>query len=243
MRQPSEFSPAVAWSTAGFYAITGIAFVFALVLTMLRHPLIPFQVDSAEWASAWLFTTIGDYYATALCLCGVVLASEGLWTGALWCMGILLLGSGFSCAYIIYRCAAHKTIALLARPNAEDSGTQELLLNSGTSPPPMWAAIVLYSAVGVAFVSALVTTMAYYPLVPFRTDSADWASSWLFTTIGDYYATAVCLCGVVLASEGALFGSLWCIGILCLGSGFSCAYVIYRCISAKTLTLATRSRS
>eukprot|EP00419_Tripos_fusus_P006118 CAMPEP_0172671354 /NCGR_PEP_ID=MMETSP1074-20121228/10865_1 /TAXON_ID=2916 /ORGANISM="Ceratium fusus, Strain PA161109" /LENGTH=115 /DNA_ID=CAMNT_0013488385 /DNA_START=157 /DNA_END=503 /DNA_ORIENTATION=+ len=64
---------------------------------MSKYPLFPFRMDSAEWASAWLLATIGDYYATAFCLCGIVFATEGFLSGgdvvpgnlAAWLMGLM----------------------------------------------------------------------------------------------------------------------------------------------------------
>lgn len=90
---------AAAWA----YALLGIVFAASLVATVHRHPLVPFQPSSAAWSFAWLIQTIWDYYATALCLCGIVIATEGWPVGLFWCMGILLLGSSFSCAWISLR--------------------------------------------------------------------------------------------------------------------------------------------
>uniref|UniRef100_A0A7S1B1Z2 Uncharacterized protein n=1 Tax=Noctiluca scintillans TaxID=2966 RepID=A0A7S1B1Z2_NOCSC len=103
---------------AVFYVVVGVAFVTGFVTTCVHYPLFPFQLDSADWSSAWLIATIGDYYATSLCYCGIIIATEGLWPGVLWCAGVLFLGSGFSCLWVVYRVLAHKSLALKSKTSA-----------------------------------------------------------------------------------------------------------------------------
>mmetsp|Transcript_57199 Transcript_57199/g.113680 ORF Transcript_57199/g.113680 Transcript_57199/m.113680 type:complete len:122 (-) Transcript_57199:200-565(-) len=100
------------WGPSIFYVVVGIGFLVTLLVTMNKYPLFPFKMDSAEWASAWLLATIGDYYATAFCLCGIVFATEGFLSGGMWSLGILLLGSWVSCAYMVYRCFVHRSLVL-----------------------------------------------------------------------------------------------------------------------------------
>ncbi|CAK0857125.1 unnamed protein product, partial [Prorocentrum cordatum] len=100
------------------YLALGAAFAASLVATCRRFPLVPLQPRSASWSFAWLLQTIWDYYATALCLCGVVIATEGWMAGTLWSLGILLLGSSFSCAYVALRLLRRGTLALRAKPGA-----------------------------------------------------------------------------------------------------------------------------
>uniref|UniRef100_A0A7S1RVQ8 Uncharacterized protein n=1 Tax=Alexandrium catenella TaxID=2925 RepID=A0A7S1RVQ8_ALECA len=104
-------------SAAGWgYVLLGVAFAASLVVTLGQHPLFPFKPSSAAWSFAWLLQTIWDYYATALCLCGVIVATEGWATGGLWSLGILLLGSSFSCFYVATRLLRRGTIALRSGP-------------------------------------------------------------------------------------------------------------------------------
>merc|ERR1719436_1405324 len=96
------------------FVLLGVAFAASLLYTLKSFPLIPWKPQDAGWSFAWLLQTIWDYYATALCLCGVVIATEGWGKGLLWSLGILLLGSSFSCAYVAARLLRRGTIALRA---------------------------------------------------------------------------------------------------------------------------------
>mmetsp|Transcript_86297 Transcript_86297/g.239295 ORF Transcript_86297/g.239295 Transcript_86297/m.239295 type:complete len:201 (+) Transcript_86297:59-661(+) len=104
--------PRVARLVGWCYFFMGIAFAVSLVFTLRQHPLFPFKAADAACSFAWLLQTIWDYYATALCLCGVIIATEGWGKGALWSASILLLGSSFSCAYIGLRMFQEGSIAL-----------------------------------------------------------------------------------------------------------------------------------
>jgi hypothetical protein len=56
-----------------------------------------------------------DYYGVAACLCGIVVATGGLkLSTALWCSGILLLGSPVACVFMIWRLSIGR-IALQGR--------------------------------------------------------------------------------------------------------------------------------
>eukprot|EP00416_Gambierdiscus_australes_P014803 CAMPEP_0171074084 /NCGR_PEP_ID=MMETSP0766_2-20121228/11919_1 /TAXON_ID=439317 /ORGANISM="Gambierdiscus australes, Strain CAWD 149" /LENGTH=211 /DNA_ID=CAMNT_0011530839 /DNA_START=76 /DNA_END=711 /DNA_ORIENTATION=+ len=98
--------------TGWAYVLVGVAFAVSLVFTLKSFPLFPFKPQSAAWSFAWLLQTIWDYYATAVCLCGVIIATEGWAVGGLWSLGILLLGSSFSCVYVAMRLLKRGTLAM-----------------------------------------------------------------------------------------------------------------------------------
>jgi len=86
-----------------FYATVGVGFAIQLARTLFKYPMLPFRPDSASWSFAWLITTVFDYYGAALCLCGVILSSEGPLKGVLWSLGCCLLGTPVCCMWVISR--------------------------------------------------------------------------------------------------------------------------------------------
>ena len=92
-------TPAV--SLAAAYSLLGLAFAAYLLATLSSFPLFPFRLADADWSSAWLLTTVADYYTSTFCLCGVIVATEGLQSGALWSLACCLLGSPFCCAWTV----------------------------------------------------------------------------------------------------------------------------------------------
>ena len=90
-------------STVAFYLILGLAFLALLGHTLLAQPLVPFRMDSLEWTSAWLLTTIGDYYVATLCLCGIIVATDGPAVGGAWTLAACLLGSPCACVWVAWR--------------------------------------------------------------------------------------------------------------------------------------------
>ena len=87
----------------GFFGALGLSFAVVLVKTLMKHPLYPFQPESAAWSFAWLMTTIFDYYGAALCLSAVVVSSEKRAHGVLWSLGFCLLGTPVCCLWVIAR--------------------------------------------------------------------------------------------------------------------------------------------
>lgn len=58
-----------------------------------------------------------DYYGVSLCFCGIILATEKQrMLGAMWCLGVLILGSPIACVYMALR-AAKASIVLRNTPN------------------------------------------------------------------------------------------------------------------------------
>ena len=92
----------------GFYAGLFIVTLTMLCRTLANYPLFPFQMDSLDWTSAWLVTTIVDYYGACLCFCGVVLGTEeNILKGLLWAISFCLLGSPVCCLWMVlhlWRC-------------------------------------------------------------------------------------------------------------------------------------------
>ena len=104
-------SKAPAWVTI-FYAVLFVGCTAAIGVTLYNYPLFPMQLDSLAWCSTWLLTTCADYYGAALCLSGVILASERFPAGPLWVAGCCLLGSPVCCAWVLQRLYRHGTLGL-----------------------------------------------------------------------------------------------------------------------------------
>jgi hypothetical protein len=96
-----------------FFTMLGLAFATLLGLTLAEHPLFPFRMDEVGWTSAWLLTTVGDYYTVAACLCGVIISTDGTQLGVAWSLAVCLLGSPFACAWIVWRLRSHGNLALV----------------------------------------------------------------------------------------------------------------------------------
>ena len=120
---PSTSAGAVARTTGGkalsaalvAYPLIGLSFLALLSLTLWHYPLGPFQLDSLAWCRAWLLTTVADYYGACLCLCGVIVASEPLVPGLLWCAACCFLGTPGCCAYVFGRLLRHGSLQLAQR--------------------------------------------------------------------------------------------------------------------------------
>lgn len=78
----------------------------------MKAPLFPLRPNTLAWCRAWLYTTVFDYYGAALCLSGVIIASERPFTAALWVAGCCLLGTPACCAWVIARLCRHGTLRL-----------------------------------------------------------------------------------------------------------------------------------
>mmetsp|Transcript_27693 Transcript_27693/g.53842 ORF Transcript_27693/g.53842 Transcript_27693/m.53842 type:complete len:130 (+) Transcript_27693:52-441(+) len=100
-----------------FYAIYGLGFFILLTLVLNHYPLFPLDTDNIHWARSWLFTTVFDYYGAALCLCGIILSTEGLVVGGLWSLGCCLLGTPVCCIYMMYRIHRFRTLKLMTPEN------------------------------------------------------------------------------------------------------------------------------
>lgn len=95
-----------------FYNVYAAGFTLLLVRTLAKFPLVPPAPSSLAWNSAWLVTTVVDYYGAALALCGVIVASESRRDGILWSLGCLLLGTPFCCFYVATRLLRKGTLRL-----------------------------------------------------------------------------------------------------------------------------------
>lgn len=215
------------YAAVGYYAVLGLGFAAMLTKTLIQYPLIPVQSDNAEWASNWLLVTVLDYYTVSPCVCGVILATEGLAAGLPWCLLQLLLGAPFACAYMIYHLRRGGLLALASVPSP--SGGNKFVLMG------------LYAVLGALFAARLGWTLYKYPLIPLQVDNAEWSFEWLLSTIGDYYTNSACLIGVTLATESAGSAAAWTLAQLTLGGPVNCAYVIFCLLSHGTLKLASRA--
>ena len=101
------------YALIALYIALGVSFLAYLSLTLMAQPLFPFKLHDVDWSSAWLLTTVGDYYVSTFCLVGVILHTEGLAAGMLWSLATCLLGSPFACAWVAQRLWHHETLALV----------------------------------------------------------------------------------------------------------------------------------
>jgi hypothetical protein len=108
----------------GTYAILFIVTLTMLCRTLANYPLFPFQMDSLDWTSAWLITTIVDYYGACLCFCGVVVGTEeNLMKGLLWAISFCLLGSPVCCLWMVlhlWRCGGTLRLEKRTRQQYEE---------------------------------------------------------------------------------------------------------------------------
>ena len=109
-------TPSKPWLGMAAYGSIGLGFATMLTQTCLKHPLLPFQPESAAWSFSWLITTVFDYYGAALCLCGVILSTEPPAQGALWSLGCLGLGTPVCAAWMVSRLWRHGGLGLQLRP-------------------------------------------------------------------------------------------------------------------------------
>uniref|UniRef100_A0A7S1J163 Uncharacterized protein n=1 Tax=Eutreptiella gymnastica TaxID=73025 RepID=A0A7S1J163_9EUGL len=98
--------------TKAFYWVLLVGCTAAIGVTCWHYPLFPFRLDSLAWATNWLLATCVDYWGAALCLSGVILASERFPAGPIWVAGCLLLGSPVCCLWVLHRLHRHGTLGL-----------------------------------------------------------------------------------------------------------------------------------
>lgn len=94
-----------------------------------------------------------------------------------------------------------------------------------------------YAFLSIAFTIYLIVLLITKPLFPFRSDSAEWSSSWLLLAVFDYYHMAACFVGIVIATENRIAGIVWSLLILLLGAPFATLYTAKQIGSAGTLQL------
>mmetsp|Transcript_101776 Transcript_101776/g.288216 ORF Transcript_101776/g.288216 Transcript_101776/m.288216 type:complete len:240 (-) Transcript_101776:91-810(-) len=219
------------------FGVLGMAFTGALLWMLVEKPLVPPGWGDPGWLQSWLLFSTADYELSALCLCALALATEGPWPGILWCSGFVVFGAGVSSAYVAYRLAWHGTLQLA--PAGED-GAAACAEYEDISPKTGMAmvAAALYSVAGMAFTGALGWMLASRGLYPLQLADLGWMRSWLLFSTADYELSALCLCGVFLATDGLLLGALWSLGTIVFGAGVPCAYVAARFLSGGAVALA-----
>lgn len=220
-----------------FFPVLGILFVGLFAWTTANYPLLPLRLSDAEWGRQWLFTTMADYYTSVFCLLGIVLASESLGCGVLWCLAILLMGAPLACVYLVFRAGTHGTLGLVALQTASCASSRNLVLGTDTSATVGFTA-GFYAVAGLSLLLRLLWTVGGYPLYPFQGASPDWVNEWLFTAVGGFCTAAVCLCGVIVSSEESIIHSgVWCLAVLLFGGPAACAYMSYRAVCCHSIML------
>lgn len=216
---------------AAVFPVLGIGLSMLFTWTCVQHSPLPFQGQDSEWARQWLLVAIADYYTCALCLVFIILASEDLVWAGIWSVSILLLGAPFACAYLVSRVCTHSTLSLL-------SGFRSLRITTNTdSGTIVGYASGFYIMTGLALVLRLSWTIWLYPLYPFQ-DDPEWLNEWLFTTIGDYSVAALCLCGIIMATEPAGLNLFWSAAVILFSGAGACAYMTYRACGGGSITLS-----
>jgi len=99
--------------------------------------------------------------------------------------------------------------------------------------------IALYFSVVGGFVTVyLMMVQNDHPLFSWATWDIEWVNAWLWMSVLDYYCCCACLSVIVAHTEAKWSHALaWITGFCLLGSPVCCAYVVYRCLSRKGLTL------
>lgn len=93
----------------------------------------------------------------------------------------------------------------------------------------------------IAFLN-LMTTQGNFPLFDWAYWDIQWVNAWLWMSVVDYYAVAVCFSTIIVHTETkALHSFMWVTGIMFLGSPVCCVYMIYRCALYKGLSLDMES--
>ena len=101
-----------------------------------------------------------------------------------------------------------------------------------------------YAVLGLAFLALLTRTLYVQPLFPLLTGDPVWASTWLLTTVADYYVSTLCFCGVVMHTEPSrIRGLLWCTAFCLLGSPWCCLWVVLRLCKHGTLELIDKENA
>mmetsp|Transcript_83040 Transcript_83040/g.173851 ORF Transcript_83040/g.173851 Transcript_83040/m.173851 type:complete len:252 (+) Transcript_83040:124-879(+) len=219
------------WGIVTFYIVLAVSFSIWLAVTIQREGLFPFRTESINWVSSWFWTTVGDYYVAASCLLGVVLSTERGWRGPLWSFAIFFLGSPFAALYVALRSAKGGAAGMKLRSSQPGFNQADR-----TKHGEVWIPAI-YACLGLLYTTALATTLWKFPLLPFQPSDLPWAKAWLWTTLGDFYVLTSCLCGLCLASEGFVVGSLLSLTFLFLGSPCVCCWMVWRLLHHGSLTL------
>jgi len=219
-----------------FYPLLGLCFSGVVVWTYLDYPLKPLQLEDTDWGQQWLLTLVIDYYTLALCIVGVLFATEHCCIAGVWSLLILGLGAPFACAYMVVRVCRHGNLSLLTMKD------ERFITPRGTDSGPIRGYFSgFYVVAGLSFAARLGWTLLHYPLLPLQDDSK-WLTEWLLTTAGDIVTIAACLCGIVCSTEGAFMSVVWCLAVLLTGGSGGCAYLTYRACLHDSITLQSKPR-
>lgn len=211
------------------FLVLASTFTSALVWMLLDKPLFPLQLDDIKWLRSWaLFSTV-DYELSALCFSALVLSVERPWPGVLWCLGVVVFGSGVSCAYLANRIVQHGSLRISSNADSKILATGEDIHSTSK------VVAAIYGMAGLVFTSMLIWMLASHPLFPPKLSDVEWLTSWLLFSVADYELSAICMSAVFLATEGAVFGCLWSIGAVALGAGASASYIAYRLLRYGTV--------
>jgi len=98
--------------------------------------------------------------------------------------------------------------------------------------------IGFYSALFFALTYLLASQLYNHPLFPIQKDSLEWNSTWLITTVVDYYGVCFCFGGIVLSSESSWWkGIAWNLGFCLAGSPICCLWVLVWTYRGRTLKI------
>lgn len=218
------------------YPLLGALFLGLFLWTCLDYAFLPLQLSNAAWARRWFLVAAADNLTVAQSLVGIALASENWLQGIIWSLLILTVGAPAACLYMIIRVFQHQTLAMVSvrdeRYVAFESSNTDSVVGYTTG---------FYAVAGLAFLTRLLWTLFYYPAFPMRRESPDWNCEWLITAVAGLCTEAICLCGVILSTEGTAFGLLWSLPVLLLGGPGACLYMTYRAAWHEAISLQTRA--
>ena len=102
-------------AAVGFYVAVLVGFGWVFAGTWQSHAFFPMRPNSLRWSQAWLLAALANHLGAALCVCGVIVATERPWPAALWSLGCCLLGTPICAAYFITHLMRYGSAALRLR--------------------------------------------------------------------------------------------------------------------------------
>ena len=221
-----------------FYATLSAIFTVMVIVWLILYPLFPIQESNASWSSMWLLMAVLQYYHMAAVFCGIVVATEATLPAIIWCLLILLLGAPFATFYTAKQIGSAGTLKLLDNYiPVESFGNRSKKAEKPLTGFWGYSVAAGYVVIGLAFAAKLVSSLIHFPLVPLATGDAEWANAWLITTVLDFYTIAVCVMGVIIATDNNWVSVAFCAGILLLTGPPGSAWVAQRLFRKLPLAL------
>ena len=86
------------------FALASIALSLLLLMVYRTCPLFPMKTHNLAWLRKWLAFSVVDFYGLAVVAAMFMVRAHGL-LGAVWALGVFVLGSPVACAYAAWSLA------------------------------------------------------------------------------------------------------------------------------------------